>query len=289
MAWTHERLRPKNWKGERAKYKQFKYNGHRFTVYKQKDRKLVGYEREIRDDLEMTVKRPKIVEYNWWKALEQIPPMSSVDGELYVLHSHRGGNAGDAAHAIAECLLTLEFIPFAVPWWKGIDLSTVDLEYSQRLLVAHSNGNVGLKLAPFFPLYDHETHESLCSDATDLGIEGWVLKNMNYAEWWKVKPTQEIDAIVTQLKWSESDRYIGTIASVIVSVYIDSELVGIANVPGSSFDDKTRWEIDEKDVGRVMEVEYQELGNGRRLIHSRFLRWRDDKPAKECTYEWEDL
>lgn len=283
--WTHERLRPKNWRSERTKYKQYKYNGHRFTVYKQRYGKLVGFERKIRDDLEITVKRPKIIEYDWWKGLERIPPMSSVDGELYVLN----GNAGDAAHAIAECLSILEFMPFAVPWWRNVNLSTVGLEYAQRLLVTHSNGDIGLKLAPFFSLYDHETYESLCDDATDLDIEGWVLKNHNYEEWWKVKPIQEIDVIVTGLKWSESDRYIGTIASVIVSIYVDDKLIEIANVPGSSFDDKTRWEIDEKDIGRVMQIQYQELGNGKRLIHSRFDGWRDDKPTEQCTYEWEDL
>lgn len=279
--WTHERLRPKNWKGERTKYKQWKFNGHRFTVYKQQDGKLVGFEREIRPDREMTRLRPKIIEYDWWKALELISPLSSVDGELYVIH----GNAGDAAHAIAECLPTLEFMPFAVPWWKNQDVKLWSLEQTQVRLKAYT----GLKLAPFFTPMEHDDFELLCKDAVDLGIEGWVLKNYNYEEWWKVKEVQEMDAIITRLKWSESDRYIGTIASVIVSVYINNELVEIANIPGSSFDDETRWAIDEKDVGRVIEVGYQELGNKKRLIHSRFLRWRDDKPAKECEYKWNDL
>lgn len=281
--WTHERLRPKNWRGERAKYKQFKFNGHRFTVFKQRDGKLVGFEREMRSDLEMTVKRPKIVEYDWWKALERIPPMSSVDGELYVLN----GNAGDAAHAIAECLLTLEFIPFAVPWWKGINLSTVDLEYAQRLLVAHSNNNIGLKLAPFFPLMEHDDFELLCDDAANLDIEGWVLKNHNYEEWWKVKDTQTIDAIVTGFK-EGNGKYLGAVGALRVSVWINGELKEIASVSG--MDDATRWSIDEdEDLDRVVEICYQELGNGHRLVHPRFVRWRDDKPTKECVYDWEDF
>ncbi len=285
--WTHERLRPKRWKGERVRWKQFKYNGHRFTVYKQRDGRLVGFEREIRSDLEMTVKRPKIVEYDWWKALEQIPPMSSVDGELYVLHGHRSGNAGDAAHAIAECLPTLEFVPFAVPWWKGVDLSTVDLEYAQRLLTSHSNGGIGLKLAPFYPLFDHDDFELLCKDAANLGIEGFVLKEANYLGWWKVKPTQSVDCVVTGFKDGDG-KYIGLVGSLKVSVWINGELTEIASVSG--MDDETRLDIDEKkDLGRVVEVEYQELGNGRRLINSRFERWRDDKPAEQCKYDWEEL
>ena len=170
--WVHERLCPKLWKGVPTRYKQWKFNGHRFTVYKQKDGKLVGFERMIRDDLEMTIKRPKIVEYDWWKALENIPPMSSVDGELYVMH----GNAGDAAHAIAECKSTLCFMPFAVPFWDKTDWSDASLGFIENML----KHVTGLKLAPFFNLITSDTFEQLCDDATMLDIEGWVLKDSNY-------------------------------------------------------------------------------------------------------------
>ena len=276
--WTHERLRPKNWKDAQVRYKQYKYNGHRLTVYKQADGKLVGFERKIRPDLEMTVKRPRIVEYDWWKKLEQIPPMSSVDGEAYVPF----GNAGDAAHAIAECLPTLEFMPFAVPWWNNTSCDILDLSWADGTLRAF-----GLQLAPFFPLLEHDNLRQLLSDAVLLGIEGWVLKETNYTEWWKVKPTKEIDAIVTGFKDGEG-KYLGAVGSLLVSVYVGDELVEIAKVSGMT--DKQRWDIDEeKDLGRVCEIEYQELGNGRRLIHPRFAWWRDDKPAKECTYEWDEL
>ncbi len=277
--WTHERIRPKNWRGARVAYKQYKKNGHRFTVYKQADGRLVGFEREIRPDLEMTVKRPKIVEYDWWKALQQIPPMSSVDGELCV----PGGNAGDAAHAIAECLSTLEYVPFAVPWWKGVDWYDYSLDFVNEKFM----NNIGLKLAPFLPLAEHDDERQLLSDAVLLGIEGWVLKESNYAGWWKVKPVRELDAVVTGFKDGEG-KYLGAVGSLLVSVYVENELVEIAKVSGMT--DAVRWDIDEdKDLGRVCEVEYQELGNGQRLIHPRFARWRDDKPAKECTYEWNEL
>ncbi len=277
--WTHERLRPKNWKGELALWKQYKFNGHRFTVYKQQDGTLVGFEREIRPDREMTVLRPKIVEYDWWKALEPIPPMSSVDGELYVIH----GNAGDAAHAIAECLPTLEFMPFAVPRWKGRDVKSWSLPQARE----HVRGWTELGFAPFFTLQDHDTFELLCKDAVDLDIEGWVLKNCNYEEWWKVKPQKTIDAIVTGFK-EGNGKYLGGVGALKVSVYIDDKFREIASVSG--MDDATRWDIDEdEDLGRVCEVEYQELGNKKRLIHAHFVRWRDDKPADQCTYNWSDL
>jgi len=231
--WTHERLRPKLWKGKPARHKQYKFNGHRFTVYKQKDRKLVGFERMIRDDLEMTLKRPKIVEYDWWKALENIPPLSSVDGELYVVH----GNAGDAAHAIAECLPTLCFIPFAVPWWNGTEHPKSEIPFIENLLQTLT----GLKLAPYFDLLPGDTFEQLCYDATMLGIEGWVLKNSNYQDWWKVKPQKTIDCIVTGFK-DGNGKYLGGVGALKVSAYINGRLVEIANVSGMS--DDVRWAID---------------------------------------------
>ena len=239
----------------------------------------MGFEREIRDDLEMTVKRPKIVGYDWWKKLENIPPMSSVDGELCIPF----GNAGDAAHAIAECLPTLEFVPFAVPWWRNCNVRMWNLGQARDCL----NKTIELKFAPFFDLLEHETYELLCADAVNLGIEGWVLKGANYAGWWKVKPVKEIDAIVTGFNDGEG-KYLGAVGSLLVSVYIGGELTEIAKVSGMT--DIIRWNIDDaKDLSRVCEVEYQELGNGHRLIHPRFVRWRDDKSAVECTCKWNEL
>jgi len=283
--WTHERLRPKLWKGVPTRYKQFKFNGHRFTVFKQKDGKLIGFERTISQDREITCLRPDFVRYDFWKALENIPPMSSVDGELYVVKSSptRKGNAGDAAHAIAECKSTLCFMPFAVPWWTGVNWDDASIGSAEHTLQVFT----GLKFAPFFDLLPSDTFEQLCDDARMLDIEGWVLKDYNYQDWWKVKPQKTIDCIVTGFK-DGNGKYLGGVGALKVSAYINGRLVEIANVSGMS--DDVRWDIDEKDdLGRVAEIEYQELGNGRRLIHAHFVQWRDDKPDEQCTYDWEDL
>ena len=277
--WVHERLRPKVWKGKPAHYKQWKFNGHRFTVFKQQDGKLVGFEREIRADLEMTIKRPKIIEYDFWKALESIPPMSSVDGELYVIH----GNAGDAAHAIAECLPTLCFMPFALPFWNDVCCDILDLSWANGTLLGYTD----LKLAPYFSLLPSDTYEQLCDDARMLDIEGWVIKNANYQDWWKVKPQKSIDCIVTGFK-DGNGKYLGGVGALKVSAYIDDRLIEVASVSG--MDDDVRWDINEKeDLGRVVEIEYQEIGNGHRLVHAHFMQWRDDKPEEECSYNWDEL
>ena len=280
--WTHDRLRVKEWRGQRAQYKQVKYNGHRFTVYKQTNGRLVGFEREVRDDLEMTVKRPRIVEYDWWKKLSaSLPPASSIDGELHVPR----GNAGDAAHAIAECSDDLEFTPFAVPWLRRSNCSSMSVLWAKEYV----ENEIGLPFAYTYELRSTDTLEQLLNDARDLDIEGWVLKNFNYDEWWKVKPTKSVDCVVTGFKDGDG-KYIGLVGSLLCSAYIDgeTELTEIARVSGMT--DDQRLDIDEKkDLGRVVEVEYQDIGNGGRLIHPRFTRWRDDKPATECRYAKEDL
>jgi len=276
--WTHERLKPKKWAEQPAKYKQMKYNGHRCTFFKQGDGQLVGFERTIRADREIRLLRPKIKEYRWWKILDKIPPMSSVDGELYVDF----GNAGDAAHAIAECSKDLDFMPFAVPYWEGFQMYSQGVFFCEKELKP-----LGLKTAEVFGVYEHDTYESMCYDAEQLDIEGWVLKNYNYDEWWKVKPQREVDAIVTGFV-DGNGKYLGLVGSLKCSVYINGELEEIAKVSG--MDDEVRINIDEeKDLGRVCEIEYQEVGNGGRLIHAHFQRWRDDKPVEECVVVRSDL
>ena len=295
--WHHKKIKPKKLNDNKLVklhalanvVKQTKFNGHRFTAYAQKDGTLKCWESSgtIRPELEMSIKRPKIVEYDWYKKLQQIPSMSSVDGELYV----PGGNAGDATHAIAECLPELEFMPFAVPWWDGVDCSLTTIKSVNNNMWTVWQRELRLRydlpFATTYELHPHETLESLCYDAVSLSIEGWVLKESNYSGWWKVKPQKEIDCVVTGFK-EGAGKYLGGVGSLRVSVWIDGKLTEIGSVSG--MEDSVRWSInEEKDLGRVCEVEYQEIGNGGRFIHGHFVRWRDDKTAEDCVVERSEL
>jgi len=278
--WVHERLKPKNWRGQPVAVKQQKYNGHRFTLYKQGDGRLVGFEKNMRPEREMTLIRPDIVKYPWWRSLvANLPNHSSIDGELYV----PDGNAGDATTAIANCTDNLEFMAFALPWYNGEDLEKVSVVTARNLCL----NEIGIPFAKPLPIYPDDTLEKLLSDAVNLGYEGWVLKQANYYGWWKVKPQKEVDCIVTGFKDGDG-KYLGLVGSLKVSVWMDGKLTEIANVSGMS--DDIRWGIDEKkDLGRVIEVKYQEVGNKNRLIHAHFVRWRPDKSAEECVYDWSDI
>ena len=136
-----------------------------------------------------------------------------------------------------------------------------------------------------------------------------MLKERNYAGWWKTKPQKEIDCIVTGFKGG-AGKYLGGVGSLRVSILVEENqsaysddtmleyhgfnalakytLVEIGTVSGMS--DDIRWSIDEsRDLGRVCEVEYQEIGNGGRFIHGHFVRWRDDKESSDCVYDRSEL
>lgn len=132
-------------------------------------------------------------------------------------------------------------------------------------------------------------------------IEGYVLKDHPLSGWWKFKPGRTLDAVVTGIKPGEG-KYLGQCGALAVSLYAacicpaggphdkacpvcipGSDLQEIALVSG--MDDLTRSQIDSTDIGRVIEVEYQLVGDGGRLRHPRFLRWREDKLATECTMD----
>jgi hypothetical protein len=140
-------------------------------------------------------------------------------------------------------------------------------------------------------------------------VEGLVLKEKHFGGWWKYKTTKTIDVICTGLE-EGTGANIGGVGALVGSVWKDQQvcptcdadqtnlrgtcpvcrmplatkrkLVVVANVSGMTQD--IRDNVGDDDVGRVFEVEYQYLGAGEKLRHPRFLRWREDKRAEECTW-----
>lgn len=160
----------------------------------------------------------------------------------------------------------------------------------------------------------------LCGWAREQGVEGWMIKMLDveigdpaWAHlWWKLKREATVDVVVLGDKDAEfgiGGKFYGQIGALIVGVVCwDHDSVGthdcweldledghgptrfreIACVSGMDDADRAAMTAErEKLCGRVCEVECQATGGklDGRLRHPRFVRWREDKPARECRGE----
>ena len=161
--------------------------------------------------------------------------------------------------------------------------------------------------------------EDIYKEAIDFGYEGIMLKDMQYRNAWaKVKKVDSWDYVIHSFKDSDSEDFknqgwIGSIVfgyvekvpktnSQVSTCFPINERVfqcrnqlfldgGYRIVPCgtcSGFDYVLRDKLSKNQqdyVGRVIEIEGQELDKKFGVRHPRFIRFRDDKDALECTKE----
>lgn len=280
---THERLKPKKWDGRWRDFAHAKLDGHRVTFFKG-DAGLVAYGREVRPDLEMTSRFPSLLASEVVQRFKkEAPPRSSMDCEVWV----PGKPASDVPTALREGGVVVT--AFAMPWWDGKDLEAVRVDKIRddfRGLVWDDHQFAELhpleELLGDPPWDESWAEQKLVELAAAKGLEGYVLKSMNYVGWCKVKAEETVDCVVTGVEPGKG-KYDGLVGSLEGSVYRDGELVVVANVSGMTDDERKAMSVN--DAGRVFEVAYQYVGAKGKLRHPRFVRWRDDKPAKECTWD----
>jgi ATP-dependent DNA ligase len=135
---------------------------------------------------------------------------------------------------------------------------------------------------------DHSELEFLRARARSAGLEGWVLKTGNMANWFKLKNENSIEAVITGVK-DGTGKFLGQIGSLVVGVTPDEgkNFIEIAAVGGMTNEDRLMMthEYDQDPsflIGKVIEVQYQKVEANGRLRHPRFSSFRDDKPAADC-------
>lgn len=266
--WSHDRLRAHTYKDQEYAYAHVKRNGHRLTVFKQPDGKCVALST-----------RDKVIDISpwpWSHAFRTLPKHTSIDGELHI----EGLPPSFVKTAIKKKDQRLRFEVFAIPFYSGISKFDCPLEWVDSTCAYH-----GLPFVPYLLQSNTVDANALLRLALEQKIEGWVLKRANYTEWYKLKPIRTIDAFVTGFH-SGKGRLDGLVGSLRCSVFDGRSIIEIANVSG--MDDETRWLIDTDKENQVCEIEYQYVGAGRRLIHPRFVRWRDDKSYMACTVQQDE-
>ncbi len=120
-------------------------------------------------------------------------------------------------------------------------------------------------------------------------LEGFVLKELgpDRGGWWKLKVTWTYDCVVVGTK-DGAGQFYGDVGALIVGVFgLDKDHpIEVASVSGMT-EVERKWMTEHRDelVGRVCEVEANGVASQGRLHHPRFVRWRDDKSAHECTID----
>lgn len=301
--WIHEQLSGKKWSGQPFTHLQHKLDGWRVTLFKQPKGKILGFGKDRdkagedrRMDLEFFGRFPRL-HVDLAEQIKKMPAYTSVDCEIMTLDGERA----DVITALKDETrkIPLKILAFAVPVHEGKDERKAPLGFARAI-----SDTWGFDFAPFvdartfYGLHEgnsvafdgeqavEEERERLSELAKQAGIEGWMLKNGGqYGTWWKVKPTPTVDCVVTGIIEGEG-KYTSQVGSLVVSVWQGTELVEIASCSGMPDDERLRMTKEgKKIIGRVCEVKYQLLGKKGRLTHPRFVRWRPDKPAAQCTYD----
>jgi ATP-dependent DNA ligase len=252
---------------------------------------------------------------------ELLPPHSALDGEIVIARDGvldfdsmqmRLHPAESRVQRLSK-EIPAEFIAFDVLLWKGKPIHEQPLAKRRKELEKVAKG---FRLSPY--TLDPKDAQAWLDTFEAAGLDGVIGKRL--AEPYrpgsreavvKVKPYKTADAVVVGLRWkSKPDR----IATLLLGLYRDDgglDYVGSAAVAASKheqiaervlplidtksdrrFSEPNRWgtgDLEEAAVKPklVVEVRYDKVQGNRFRHGTRFIRFRDDKDSKDCT--WREL
>jgi hypothetical protein len=281
-------LQPAHIKKYDLSHAQVKLNGHRVAFYIQPHnarRPIVAFGRDQKPHLEMMARYPALNSPALMLLLIQLPPKTMIDCEIM--------GTGDAPSDVVPALKagTFTVMPFGVPFYAGESLAHERLPVQRQRIV-----DMGFPFADYHSLLSPNDPESemkrLLDEARFRKMEGWVLKGEVGWRWYKLKVEHTIDAFIVGVEAGQG-KFEGQIGSIICAVYeLNQDGTSgtatrvIANASG--MDDATRQQMTQLHAAgrlrhRVVELKYNHIGANGRLVHPRFIRWREDKPMKFCS------
>lgn len=278
MKFLHQFEKAKKYTGQQVQYMQQKLDGHRVTACSQPlgyTHPIILYTRSQTDlfpDLFQKAQSKKI--WTWIANLMDVPPYSSIDGELIV----PGKPASYIKTAIKECDPNLKFVAFAFPWLHKQRRYTDPLEWAM-----HQAAQFKIPFIPFIKLDEPtEIDPEYWIRKANPNTEGWVAKRYHYQGWYKLKRIKTIDLVVTGFKEGKG-KYTGKLGALQCSGYDGKgQLREVCLCSGMTDDERDKFSPN--DIGRTCEIQYQEVASLGRLRHPIFKRWRDDeKKPFECT------
>lgn len=269
-------MKPKNYRGQPVRFVQEKLDGHRFRVRKWPTQiRVASYGKDI--DV-----WDKIEDTRVGRLIKSLPDLTHLEVELHC----PGVQATSVKTMINEGSDDLQMSAFAA---SMIDATVLREMHNLHEVNAHL-AEIGVCPARIHlswdrPVVIEESRvEALKAEATELGIEGWVVKLHHYHDWFKIKPIKTVDCVVTGKKQGTGRHYL-RLGSLEIAVYDGGKLIDLGNV-GTGFSDSDRDELWAADVtGMVVEVSYDSLAAKGKLKFPRFVRIRDDKTPEQCTKE----
>ena len=252
---------------------------------------------------------------------ELLPPHSALDGEIVIARDGvldfdsmqlRLHPAESRVNRLSK-EIPAEFIAFDVLLWKGKPVHELPLAKRRKELQRVAKG---FRLSPCTT--DADRAREWLDTFEAAGLDGVIAKRLDEPyrpgsreAVLKIKPFKTADAVVVGLRWkSKPDR----IATLLLGLFRDDgglDYVGTAAVAASRhdqiaervlplideksdrrFSEPNRWGTGELEQAAVKpklvaEVRYDKVQGNRFRHGTRFLRFRDDKEPKDCT--WREL
>lgn len=230
--------------------------------------------------------------------LPEIPHDTVIGGELI----WPGHPDSEVPTAIKNYGNELRFKAFSIPIHKGTLLQHVSYDCSSGLLNQYFHPELQVFRGTPIKLGSKQDTaivlQNLLVEAKKKKFEGWVLKQSGNLGWWKLKGLCEADVFITGCKASNSETQSGMITSVTIGCLgQDGKVVNMGSVTGfnlyeksimtNAYYSKKRFGncFQDKYLGKVLRVVYQEIAGKGKLKHASFDGWREDKIDIECTMD----
>lgn len=229
---------------------------------------------------------------------EQFPelaPMTCLDGELI----WPGHPDSAIPTALTDCPDQLKYVPFAMPFLRGVDLR--DPGHNNYTRVRRYINSHIMPVVTLEAVFTASNRKALAAELTSFlnkakleKVEGFVLKTHHYSGWFKLKGILEADVFVISFVSSDSDTRNGLITSVEVGAYDGDKIVHMGRVSGFDFEEQTQMSMAYNRHGltnrnpyyrRALRVLFQEMASRGKMKHGFFDCWRNDKDAEACSME----
>ena len=214
---------------------------------------------------------------------EAVGPLPGINSVKSIL-----GSKPERAIKYQEEYGALKLLVHNLVSYRGEDLARVPFGEKRRLLLELvaalklGNGLESVFVESLRTVGKYDFFQEVVAD----GGEGVVVKKLSgfESDWFKCKRQRTWDVIITGFTEAKPGKFGGLIGAVRFGAFDDNgNLVEVGRCSGMVDEQRMAFTIaQESYIGKVMEVEGQEISSHGRIRFPRFVRLREDKPPTEC-------